>query len=489
MTQKEAEAIYDLGKEAVVEILLKMDARIKALESHINTLESQVKDLQDRLGLNSSNSSKPPSTNSPFTQKPKAASITKRKAGGQKGHEGKNLKMVEHPDVFIVSIPEVCKDCGASLVNANSRLAASRQVFDLPILKIEVTEYRVHEKKCPCCKSINKGTFPDGVTAPTQYGKRFDALISYLSVHQMIPYERITQVMNDMFGHFISEGVILNALSRVEDKLSSFNDITKEALIESKVVHADETGINVRGKLHWAHIALSNSAAHCLLHPKRGVDAIKEMDILPSYKGVVVHDHWKPYESIEGVFKHAFCNAHHLRELSRVTELDKQQWSKDMSKLLLEANQKVTTAKTKKKEALTPQMIKLFSTRYDAIVKSAGVYHTVSQKQTNKRGRVKQSFAKNLLDRLIKYKKETLRFVTDFTVPFTNNAAERGLRMMKVKEKISGCFMSQRGGRIFMNIYSYILTAKKNGVNIMQALLDAMQGEPFVPIVGKVAVF
>ncbi len=475
MKREEAEAIYDLGKEAVVEILLKMDARITALEI--------------RLGLNSSNSSKPPSTDSPFVQKPKTTSNAKRKAGGQKGREGKNLKMVEHPDVVIASSAKICSDCGTSLVDTQSHLVASRQVFDLPIMKIEVTEHQVHTKRCPCCKAINKGTFPTDVTAPTQYGKRFDAAISYLSVHQMLPYERITQVMDDLFGHPISEGVVLNALSRTEAHLSSFNAITKKGLLQSKVLHTDETGINVKGTLHWAHIALSDSTATCLLHPKRGADAIKEMDILPNYTGTVVHDHWKAYESIGGAFEHAFCNAHHLRELERVTQLDKQQWSEDMSKLLVSANQKVTHAKTNAREALTPRMMKRLSMRYDAIVTSASVYHTISQKEAKKRGRVKQSFAKNLLDRLIKYKDETLRFATDFTVPFTNNAAERGLRMMKVKEKISGCFMSQKGGRIFMNIYSYILTVKKNGVNIMQALLDAMQGKPFIPLVGKVPAF
>jgi transposase len=403
MKREEAEVIYDLGKEAVVAILLKMDARITALEI--------------RLGLNSNNSSKPPST-----PKPKTASNTKRKAGGQKGHAGKNLKMVEHPDVVIVFSPQKCCECGVSLVDTQPRLVASRQVFDLPVLKIEVSEYQVEAKKCPCCKAISKGSFPEDITAPAQYGKRFDAAISYLSVHQMLPYERITQVMDDLFGHPISEGVILNALSRVETHLSSFNAITKEALLQSKVLHADETGVNVRGVLHWAHIALSDSVATCLLHPKRGADAIKQMNILPNYTGTAVHDHWKPYESIHGSFDHAFCNAHHLRELKRVTQLDKQQWSEDISKLLLSAHQKVNHAKTNGKEALSPRMIKRFNTWYDTIVKSASVYHKVSQKEAGKRGRVKQTFAKNLLDRLIKYKDETLRFATNFNVPFTNNA-------------------------------------------------------------------
>lgn len=451
----------------------------------LQALQDRVDELERRLGLNSNNSSKPPSSDSPFISKPKTTSNAKRKAGAQKGHIGKNLKMVEHPDIIIVSSPQVCRDCGASLEVATSHLVASRQVFDLPVLKIEVSEYQVHAKKCPCCKTINKGSFPEDITAPTQYGKRFDAAISYLSVRQMLPYERITQIMEDLFGHFISEGVILNTLSRVETHLSSFNAIAKKALLQSAVLHADETGINVRGKLYWAHIALSENAATCLLHPKRGADAIKQMDILPNYTGVAVHDHWKPYESVDGSFTHAFCNAHHLRELKRVSEQDKQQWSEDMSKLLMSAHQKVNYAKANAKEALSPRMIKRFNTWYDAIVKSAGVYHTISQKEAGKRGRPKQTFAKNLLDRLIKYKAETLRFVTDFNVPFTNNAAECGFRMMKVKEKISGCFMSLRGGRIFMNIYAYILTVKKNGINILQALLDAMNGKPFMPLVCK----
>ena len=479
MTKKEAEAIYDLGKEAVVEILLKMDARITALEI--------------RLGLNSNNSSKPPSTNSPFTpntKKDSTANNPKRKSGGQKGHEGKNLKMVEHPDKIIISSIEVCSNCGVSLEGATSYLSASRQVFDIPALKMEVTEYQVHTKRCPCCKTINKGSFSEDITAPVQYGKRFDSVIAYLSVLQALPYERITQALSDLFGHPISEGVILNALSRAESRLKEFSVATKEALLASPVLHADETGINVRGVLNWAHIAISNNAVTTSLHPKRGVDAIKAMDILPNYTGVVVHDHWKPYESIGGVFAHAFCNAHHLRELRRVSEQDHQLWSEDMSRLLISAHKKVGSAKAKGKEALSLRVINHFSAWYDTIVKSAGVYHVVNQEESRKiqieckkRGRIKQAFAKNLLDRLIKYKDETLRFITDFAVPFTNNEAERGLRMMKVKEKISGCFMSLKGGRIFMNIYAYILSIKKNGVNVMQGLLDAMNGRAFLPVV------
>jgi len=471
-----------LTEEEAYQLCISEPRMMAKLIVKLQALQDRVDELERRLGLNSSNSSKPPSTDSAFESKAKTTFHTKRKAGGQKGHVGRSLKMVEHPDVVIVSSPHVCSDCGACLANIGSYRVASRQVFDLPVLKLEVSEYQVHAKRCPCCKTISKGLFPEGVTAPTQYGKRFCAAISYLSVHQMLPYERITQVMDDLFGHPISEGVILNALARVEENLSSFNVTSKKVLLQSAILHADETGMNVKGKLHWAHIALSHNATACLLHPKRGAEAMKEMGILPVYTKTLVHDHWKPYESIEGSFEHAFCNAHHLRELKRVSEQDHQQWSDDMSKLLMWAHQKVTYAKANTKEALSPRMLKQLNTRYDTIVKSAHVYHVISQKETGKRGRPKQTFAKNLLDRLIKYKDETLRFITDFNVPFTNNAAERGLRMMKVKEKISGCFMSQKGGRIFMNIYAYILTVQKNGVNIMQALFDAMNGKPFIPL-------
>jgi len=474
-----------LTEEEAYQLCISEPRMMAKLIVKLQALQDRVDELERRLGLNSSNSSKPPSTDSAFEPKAKTTSNTKRKAGGQKGHVGNNLKMVEHPDVVIVSSPQVCRDCGASLADTKSCRVASRQVFDLPVLKIEVSEYQVHAKQCPCCKTMSKGSFPEDITAPTQYGKRFDAAISYLSIHQMLPYERITQVIEDLFGHPISEGVILNALTRVEENLSSFHTAAKKALVNANVLHADETGINVRGVLHWTHIAISENAAACLLHPKRGVEAMKEMGILPSYNGMLIHDHWKPYESIEGSFEHAFCNAHHLRELKRVSEQDHQRWSEDMSKLLMSAHQKVTYAKAHAKEALSPRMIKRFNTWYDTIVTSAHVYHAVSQKEAGKRGRLKQTFAKNLLDRLIKYKDETLRFITHFNVPFTNNAAEQGLRMMKVKEKISGCFMSQKGGRIFMNIYAYILTVKKNGVNILQALLDAMYGKPFMPLVCK----
>ncbi|MFA6145555.1 MAG: IS66 family transposase [Sulfuricurvum sp.] len=479
LTEEEAYQLCLQEPRTVAKLLVELLAKVEVLQNRVDELER-------RLKLNSSNSSKPPSTDSPFdpkTKKPSNAEGKKRKPGGQKGREGKNLKMVQEPDSIIVSSPQMCSGCGSSLVDITPSSIASRQVFDLPVLKIEVTEHQAHTKKCPCCKAVNKGIFPIEVKAPTQYGKRFDATIAYLSIHQMLPYERITQVISDLFGHPVSEGTILNALSRVETLIKPSVVTTKESLLGSPVLHVDETGINVRGVLHWAHIALSGVAATCLLHPKRGTVAINAMDILPNYTGIAVHDHWKPYESIGGLFEHAFCNAHHLRELTRAWEQEKQQWSQDMFKWLLLAHKKVTQAKGKGEKSLSSRMLKYFNARYDAIIQAASVYHQKNVDNPEKKRRIKQTFAKNLLDRLIKYKDGTLRFLTNFEVPFTNNAAEQGLRMMKVKEKISGCFMSREGGRIFMSIYSYILTAKKNGLNSMNALIDAVNGNPFLPAV------
>ena len=256
-------------------------------------------------------------------------------------------------------------------------------------------------------------------------------------------------------------------------------------LYTQKVLHSDETGINIAKKLHWIHVASSNKFTYYMLHAKRGKVAMDDMDILPNYNGIVVHDHWKPYNQYTNC-THSYCNAHILRELNGIWDNDKAQWSKDIHSLLIKMNLAVHKAKDKDKQCLSYNQIKKFIKNYGKITKTALKLYLppTNSPPKKKKGKVKQPKAKNLLDRLLIYQDQTLRFLNDFRVPFTNNQAEKDLRMIKVKEKISGCFASFKGGEIFCRIRSYISTLKKNNLSVLKGLESALNGELLLPAGG-----
>lgn len=468
MTRTEAEAIYDLGKEAVVKILLEMDARIRRLE--------------ERLGMDSTNSSKPPSTDNKLTKTPPQKSSDKKtKRGGQKGHKGVTLIQSVNPDFTEVVKPTTCSECQSSLENIPVYKITKRQVFDIPKASITITEYQGHSLVCPCCHHKNHPIFPQGVNAPTQYGKNLSAFIAYLHSYQMVPYERITQLIEDLYTHKLSTGTIITMLQKTYDATHESEAHTKVLLERSPLLHCDETGVSVEGRLHWIHVASTAHLTHFLLHKRRGKEAMEAMGVLPTYTGIVMSDHWSAYKHYTNS-QHSFCNAHHLRELQGISDTQKVQWSKDMHALLIRANNAVLKAKGQAQTALSPSKIAQFIHQYDTITKAAlRYYQTPPLTPIKQRGRIKQSKGKNLLDRFKRYKRETLRFLNDFTVPFTNNQAERDLRMIKVKEKISGTIASKRGGEYFARIRGYISTVKKQGKKILEELFNALDGKPFLP--------
>jgi len=468
MTRAEAEAIYDLGKEAVVKILLEMDARIRRLE--------------ERLGMDSTNSSKPPSTDNKLTKSPPQKSTDKKtKRGGQKGHKGSTLLQSDTPDFTEVIKPTACSKCQSSLKESLVCKITKRQVFDIPKANINVKEYQGHSIVCSCCHHKNHATFPNGINAPTQYGKNLSAFIAYLHSYQMVPYERITQLIDDLYSHKLSTGTIITMLQKTYDATQESEIHTKALLKRSPLLHCDETGVSVEGRLHWIHGASTSHLTYFLLHKRRGQTATDAMGILPTYRGIVMSDHWAVYKNYT-LSSHSFCNAHHLRELQGISDNEKVQWSKDMHALLIRANNAVLKAKSHAQTALTPSKIAQFTHQYDTITNTAmGYYPTPPPTPTKQRGRIKQPKGKNLLDRFKRYKTETLRFLNDFTVPFTNNQAERDLRMIKVKEKISGTIASKRGGEYFARIRGYISTVKKQGAKILEELFNALDGKPFLP--------
>ena len=451
-----------------------LQQQIVLLQAQVNGLQAEVKALRDRLDLDSHNSHKPPSSDQGRATK----SLRKksgRKSGAQKGHRGHHLSFSAHPHHIHPHRVCVCIACGADLSSCPVQDVSRRQVFELPPLALEITEHQAEIKVCPCCQVLLQAPFPDGVEQATQYGPRVKALVVYLNNYQLVPYQRIGELFFDLFGQPISAGLIYNANHRAYEKLEVSEQEIKAALSSSDVVHFDETGLYEMGRRIWLHSASDASYTYYHAHKKRGKEAMDHAGILPLFKGVAVHDHWAPYKRYE-TMDHALCNVHHLRELQSADEQDHKPWAKDMKDLIYEIKDTVDAAKKKGESHLFSLQLALFRDRYRALIENAKKeYPNPPPKEKGKRGRVKQDKSKNLLDRLDRYQQETLRFMYNFSVPFDNNLAERDLRMVKVKQKISGTFRSQAGSAFFCRIRGSISTWKKQGHNILEALTICLQ--------------
>jgi len=449
---------------------------IRYLESRVQQLETRVHELEARLSKDSSNSSKPPSSDG-LKRKPKSLrGQSDKKPGGQKGHAGKGLARVNNPDVIITHTPSSCTGCGSSLNEVQGFYAEQRQVFDIPQPKINVTEHRVEEKKCPCCGEISRASFPENIKGPVQYGDRIRALIAYFLHEHFIPVDRVCEIFEDIFGVALSPGTCANVDEQLFANLEVFEAGLKTHLLATRVLHFDETGMRCEKKLHWVHVASSQKATLYTMHAKRGQEAMDAAGILPRFQQIAIHDHWFPYFAYEQL-KHGLCNAHHLRELIFVHEQEKEAWAKQMYDLLILANKEVE--KHAELGALSPEILLQIERSYKQILTEGFSYHaSLPPLPTGKRGKQKQRDGKNLLDRLNEKRDCVLRFIHDFSVPFTNNQGERDIRMIKLKQKIGGCFRAFRGGEMFCRIRSYISTSRKQGWNIWDALADAIRGSP-----------
>ena len=480
MTELEA---IEFCKNNPPHVVAKIILMVDELRQTIATQDIKIKELEARLNMNSTNSSKPPSSDNKFTKTKKPSNIKlKRKRGAQAGHKGKNLKIVASPDKIEILRPVTCSCCGSSLKDIDSLEHEKRQLFDLPVIKMQVTEYQAHSIECERCHTVNKAKFPDNINATTQYGNNIKSFVSYLNSYQMLPYERTIETIEDLTSHKICIGSIYNFLNTHYDKLETFEVALKQSLLKEEVLHSDETGINIKAKLHWIHVATSSVMTYYMLHQRRGRVAMDDMEIIPNYNGTLIHDHWSSYSQYTEC-SHSYCNAHILRELNGISEKEGVSWSQDMHILLTNMNIAVCRAKSANKIELPSSQIEKFTKNYEKIIKSANNYYPPPDDSIEKqKGRNKQAKGKNLLDRLSKYQNEHLRFLSDFSVPFTNNLAERDLRMIKVKEKISGSFASFKGAEIFCRIRSYISTLKKNNIAVLQGLKCALEGKAYVPV-------
>ena len=458
----------DSSINSVKELLRKEKDLSPALRSALEVLLVLVALLLNRMTLNSKNSSKPPSTD-PNRKKSSKKGKSNRKPGGQKGRIGTTLEPVDDPDeVTALPVDRRTLPRGAKYREVGYE---SRQVIDMDIARF-VTEYRAQ------ILEDNQGnrfvaTFPEGVNRQVQYGLNLKANAVYMSQYQLIPYDRVRDHFQDQLHIPVSTGSVFNFNKEACDRLGPFEQWAKTELARSMLMHADETGINIGGKRHWLHCASNASLTWFSPHARRGTEAMDEIGILPFFKGVLCHDHWKPYYHYECT--HALCNAHHLRELERAWEQDHQQWARKMQVLLLD----IRTAVEDAGGCLPPDEAKRWRLRYRRLLKKAETECPPpdESQRKGKRGRLKRSKARNLLERLRDFEQDVLRFMEVESVPFTNNQGENDLRMTKVQQKISGCFRSMDGAKIFCRVRSYLSTCRKQGMTATQALTLLFQGK------------
>ena len=455
-------------------------AIIREQQGLIERLTARIESLEAQLAKHSGNSSKPPSSDGLKKPAPKSQRETgKRKSGGQPGHKGETLEAVAHPDAVVVHQLESCPRCQHDLSAVEAESVSQRQVFELPPLRLQVTEHQAERKRCPHCHKQVNAAFPEGIDQPTQYGERFKALLVYLNAYQLLPLGRIAELTEDWFGQRVSEGTVERALDQAAGAVAGVIDALERGLVTAPVAHADETGVRVAGKLHWLHVLSTAGLTRYGIHAKRGRVALDALNLVPRFSGELVHDGWSAYAAYSQC-GHALCNAHLLRELTFLHEQYQQPWAEPLKTLLLRAKAAVETARQQGASALDDALATSLTTAYATLVAAGFAANPPPQTRPGKR-RVAETPARKLLKRLDRDRHAVLHFIRNFAVPFDNNLAERDLRMMKVKQKVSGCFRTLHGALRFCTLRSYLSTARKQGLSMFSALVDAFSGMPFTP--------
>jgi len=480
MTEEEArhlrEAYTKLEEEAI-----QKDRRIEELEGLLMSALLRIEELERRLAKDSHNSSKPPSSDG-FKRKGKKRPVSSKATGGQVGHPGHTLQPVETPDQVMIHRPSHCEACHCELGAVAGHVKERRQIHELPVMRLVVTEHQVEVLTCPRCQHQNAGSFPSGVQAPAQYGPGVQALAVYLSQYQLLPMERIGEVFLDLLSCRLSEGTVATWIQEAARTLGPTMLVLKRLLLAQKLDHVDETGGRVKGLLHWFHVSATRWLTLYHWHRQRGRSAMDAIGILPEYTGRAIHDRLSSYDHYRCA--HSVCGAHLLRDCLLIAERDHQLWAQQMHDLLERMSH--TTARFRaagadrlpqeERDGLVLQYFEILQQGFTAHRALAAPPDTPVPK---KPGRRKQDDAKNLLDALLARAEQILAFLDDLAVPFSNNQAERDLRMIKVQQKISGTFRSAEGATAFCVIRSYLSTMRKQGRFMLAALTAVFEGKPF----------
>jgi transposase len=444
--------------------IAELKAIILAQQEEIAALRAVISSLEARLSLNSTNSHKPPAT-AGYAKKPALPKPSGGKVGGQTGHPGKTLEMVEKPDSSQQHWPSQCPICQKQLPQQGT-IIARRQVFDLPQPRLKVHEHQLMEARCACGCQV-RGLFPESVAAPVQYGPRLLALSSLLNTDYRLPFAKISTLFADLFGYAVNESTIWAANVNLYAELDPVETTIKEALQGSSLIHVDETGLRVKGKLNWLHVACNQALTYLFVHLRRGKAAIdSDQSVLAAFSGWLIHDCWRSYFGLSKA-RHGLCGAHLIRELQALLEQGSQ-WASLMQIFLLDAY------KSSRDGPIDLDQQAHWQRRYRLIC-GQGLEEEPAC-QARRRGRPKQSKGRNLLNRLLEHESAVLAFAFEVGVPFTNNQAERDLRPAKVKQKVSNCFRTESGAAHYARIAGFVSTMRKNKQDVLAQLTNVLSG-------------
>ena len=457
-----------------------LNATVNAQAQLITQLNQTIHELKEQLNKNSKNSSKPPSSDG--FKKPAPKSLRKpsgKKAGGQNGHEGTHLAVITAPDETIKHMPSACEGCPHyEMCRGTACIAEKRHVIDIEVT-VNVTEHQALE--IPICMIhgvLRKGEFPSAIKAPVQYGENLHALAVALNTVGAVSVKRTHEILSGVFKIPIATGTISNMVKRCADGLTDTVSKIKQKMQASALGHFDETGTRAANKLMWVHNASNCEYTYLDISPKRGFKGMEQCGVLTEFRGIAVHDCWASYWSYPEV-THAVCCAHLLRELTGITENNPdQKWASAFTDLLLEMKKVKDKAVANGKDSLSYYHCHKFDKRYDELIEQARTENPIPETTEKKRGRKKKGKILALVERLANYKASVCLFIKNFNVPFDNNQAERDIRMIKVKTKVSGCFRTEEGARDYLKIMSYIGTAHKQGYNAYEAIKNAITGNP-----------
>jgi transposase len=461
-----------------------LQAENAALRVQVAALVARVQELEARQAKDSHNSSKPPSSDGLARKPRKTKSLRQRsgkKPGAQLGHRGETLRLVATPDVVVEHRPAWCLHYRAPLPGSEPVvLRERRQVHELPPVRLVVTEHQALHVRCSGCAQVSVGTFPMEAPSRAQYGPQVRAVAVYLVEQQLVPLGRVQQLLDDLFGLRLGRGTLVGWIQQAARVVEPVEAAIKAALRQAPVLQSDETGVRRAGQLAWAHVTSTAQLTHYAVHAKRGSDATTAIGILPAYRGVSVHDGWKPYRAHTHC-RHALCNVHHLRELTFLEEEYQQAWAAELKALLRQM--KAATDQARAQGALGLQQAERdsFVARYEPLLASGLAANPPPARRPHQRGRIKQSPTRNLLERLWLGQQEVLAFLDDLTIPFDNNQAERDLRMLTVQQKVSGCFRSDPGATAFARLRGYLATLRKQGQPLFAALQTVFAGRPLYP--------